>query len=171
MREFLGRPWGWAAAVPALCAVHCAVTPLLLLAVPTLALWRGMELALLGVSVMLAAVALGVGFRRHGRRAPLAVAGGGLVVWVVSASHLLHVVPELVTSMGGALVVAGALLWNSQLLCRSQVPACGCVVCEDEPDSVTARDAGPSPAPQGLRGPRPSAPLSATRPISTLSGQ
>lgn len=131
MQGFFGRPWSWVAAAPALCAVHCAATPLLLLAVPALALWRGVELTLLAITAVLAIVALFVGFRRHRRVPPLVAAGGGLALWGASAGHLIHQAPEALTTMIGALVVAGALLRNSQLLCRSREPECGCVVCEE----------------------------------------
>lgn len=150
MKDFFGRPWGWVAAAPALCAVHCAATPLLLLAVPTLALWRGVELTLLAVTMALAVAALTVGYRRHRRIPPIVAAGAGLAIWGASAGHLIHRAPEEVTTMAGALLVAGALLRNSQLLCRSREPACGCVACED----TAAADA----------------PLSATDPAGRLPG-
>jgi len=101
-----------------LCAIHCALTPLLLAAVPALGLglWfdRSLELALVVFVTLLGASSLGWSYRRHrslralGLLVPgLAALWAGLVYAPLHESTLPHAV---VMTLGGTLVGVAHLL-------------------------------------------------------------
>ena len=120
------HPWGWAAAAPAACAVHCAAMPLVAVAAPTFAPGGAVEWSLLVVTVLFATFALAGGIRSHGSPAPIFPVVFGIVLW--GAILLLFEAGPLVEVMnvGAATLVAGGLLWNSRLSCaeKESCPAC-----------------------------------------------
>ena len=110
-----------------LCGVHCALTPVLVVAMPALALPETVERAVLVTTVCLGALILLMGpVRNH-----LTVVGvfvAGAAVWSASLAGWFSPAPEAATSSVGSLLVAGALL-RSARLCRTGA----CDVCDDGP--------------------------------------
>lgn len=113
----------WAAAAPVLCAIHCALTPLLLLFIPAFALSPAMELRLLGLSAAIALLSLVPAIRIHGQYRVLIPAVGGLLFWAASLAHLLPL-SESLGSPIGAITLAGGIFWSSRL--RHQVTCASC---------------------------------------------
>lgn len=143
--EKLRDPHAWAIAAPLLCAVHCAATPLLVLFLPALALTHGQEAVLLGLSALVALVALVPGVRVHGRSEVFIPLALGVFVWGGALAHWLHPIPEPVASSAGALAIAGAIFWNARLRHRVSCDACAVHASPSMPSGVTA------PAPVGER--------------------
>jgi hypothetical protein len=89
------------------CAVHCALTPLLLSVLPVAAaaagLAAGLEPLLVGASLALAAATLTLGWRRHHRVRPLLLFAAGALLAV--AGLLWHE-----AALGPGLTAAGLLL-------------------------------------------------------------
>ena len=108
------------------CGVHCALTPFLAVAAPALALSEGVERAAWAGTVILGAVILLMGPAR--RNAPLIFTfAAGAVLWAASLAGWLEPLPENVTSAGGSLILAAALV-RSARVCQ----AGSCSVCADE---------------------------------------
>lgn len=124
MIRLFRHPWGWASLAPLVCAVHCLATPVLVVTAPSLVPGDWAEWALLAVTVVVAAVATGIGRRAHGETGPMALAAAGLGVWVASLLHVFHPVSEELTTAAAALAVATALVWNSRLHCARRDVAC-----------------------------------------------
>lgn len=91
------------------CAVHCAVMPLILALVPAaaaaLGVTAGLERALVGSSLMIAAVGLARGYRRHRRAGALLLFGAAAALAVLG--QIWHG-PHLVSGTGGT----GAMAWE-----------------------------------------------------------
>ena len=104
------------------CGVHCAVTPLLVLAAPALALSEGIERIAWFGTVLLGTVTLGLGPARTRPRVVLSFAAGALL-WGASLAGWLEPLPETLTSAAGSLILAGALVLSAR--------ACRAGVCED----------------------------------------
>jgi hypothetical protein len=96
---------GLGVAVSALCAVHC-VAGAVLVGSPALASFvadERLELALLVVALLIAATAVGSGFRRHGNPVPIALAAAALVP--IALAHSIAWTgtwPEVLLSVAGA---------------------------------------------------------------------
>ncbi|MCB0324962.1 MAG: MerC domain-containing protein [Bdellovibrionales bacterium] len=103
----------------ALCLVHCLVAPLIVPLLPLTALgdheeWVHVVLAI--VVVTAASFAFGRGYRRHGRRYPLQLAGIGSML-ILAALFLSHEplaglglsTQGIVTSVGGILLILAHL--------------------------------------------------------------
>jgi len=115
------------------CAVHCALTPLALLALPVIAAhsWDGLdgmvgafwadstEWMFLGVIVLLAGFGLLATYPRHRDIRPAFITAGGLLVlivshlWIESGSN-----QEVFLDVTGASMIALAGFWNRRL-CHS----------------------------------------------------
>jgi len=97
-----------------LCVVHCLLGIVL---VSALGFGGGILLAPvihrigLGLAIVVALVALGAGYRRHGGRGPLAVGLAGLGL-MTGALFAAHGGPEAVLTVAGVVLVACAHLWN-----------------------------------------------------------
>lgn len=131
MRRWFPHPWGWASLAPLLCAVHCAAAPILVVAAPALAAGTWLEVALLVLTVPLAAWALSAGLVRHRQKAPALAAGIGLLAWTGSLAGVYGGVPEEASTLLAALVVTGALVWNARLDCGAgRSESGGCAKCE-----------------------------------------
>lgn len=111
-----------------LCAVHCLVTPLLLVALPAVVLPLAesplVEWGLIAVSLLLGIVAIGrLGLRSHRRIHPLLLFSGGALLLVGS-----RFVPDALAQFEVALVVAGAIMVVGahvrNLLCTRACSAC-----------------------------------------------
>ena len=107
------------------CGVHCAITPLLVVAAPALALSEGVERLMWLGTVLLGGVMVALGPARR-NRAVLLTFVGGAVLWAASLAGRLEPLPETVTSAAGSLILAGALV-RSARVCR----AGECAVCDD----------------------------------------
>ena len=98
----------------ALCMVHCVLG---LVIVSFLGLGGGVLLAPsihrvgLALAVAIGALALGSGFVRHGRSAPLMLGALGLA-FMAAALAVGHGLGEAVLTIGGVSIVATAHLWN-----------------------------------------------------------
>lgn len=113
-----GRWWGLADRIGAtasfLCAIHCALLPFVLTLLPLLGLGflasHTFERGFVAFAVMLAMVALVIGYRRHHRRLPLLLAVPGLLLLLLGITvidlHTLALHSVLVTC-GGLLVASG----------------------------------------------------------------
>lgn len=124
-------PLGWTTVAPLLCAIHCAATPVLVAIAPTISKNHVVEVWLLGLSVILAAGALIVSVRRHGRSIVWVPVGLGLIFWAASLAGFFEPVPETWTTPASSLTVAGGLIWNSRFLSLREKHGCHCPVCED----------------------------------------
>lgn len=97
-----------------LCVVHCVLG---LILVSFLGLGGGVLLAPdlhrigLALAVAIGVIALGAGFVRHGRSAPLALGALGLAL-MAGALLVGHGLPEALLTICGVTIVASAHLWN-----------------------------------------------------------
>jgi MerC mercury resistance protein len=105
----------WATALPAACAVHCALTPLAVLALPFVAISTKAEAVLLGLAVVLASVSLSATWHSHGRVSVFGLAALGALIWGLSLGGLFEPLPETLTDGIGGMVLAAALFWNGRL--------------------------------------------------------
>lgn len=124
----------WAPVAPALCALHCALSPLLALAIPAAA-GPGAERWGFAASAALAGVGLAAGLRTHRRPLPAALIVAGLVLWGVPLLGLALPVPETLTTAIGSLVAAGGMMWSARLAHRAE-----CRVCEPAGHSQSSRE-------------------------------
>jgi uncharacterized membrane protein YjjB (DUF3815 family) len=101
-------------ALAGLCAVHCLAT---LLIVSALGLGSHFLLAEsihrtgLVLAVIVAAVAIGWGFMRHRRTAPLVIAGAGIAL-MAAALLVPHGMGELLLTLAGVTLVSGGHVLN-----------------------------------------------------------
>lgn len=148
MDRFFPHPWGWATLAPIACAIHCAVTPILVLTAPSLAPGESAEWVLLGLTVALAAWAIPSGLHRHARFLPGSLIVVGLVAWTLSLLHVFSPVPEEVSTIVASLTVAAGLFRNARLHCKSGVTD-ECAVCETsvEPEIALRQETSPSTEP------------------------
>ena len=115
-----------AACAAAWCSLHCALTPVLVVMAPALALSEGVERAVWAGTVLLGALMLLLGPARRNAAVVLAFAGGA-GLWAASLAGWLGPLPETATSAAGSLILAGAL-FQSARVCQTG----GCSVCSDE---------------------------------------
>ena len=125
-RTYLASGSRLAACAGAWCGLHCALTPFLAVAAPALALSEGVERVLWVGTVVLGAVVLGMGPARRNPAVILTFAAGA-ALWAASLAGWLEPLPENVTSAGGSLILAGAMVQSARI-CRSG----DCSVCADE---------------------------------------
>ena len=116
----------FAACAAALCGLHCALTPVLVVAAPALALSEGVERAAWAGTVLLGAVILLMGPARKSTLVTLTFASGA-TLWAASLAGWLEPLPETVTSSAGSLTIAGAMVLSARV-CH----AASCAVCADE---------------------------------------
>ena len=121
-----GRRLDWATLLPAACAIHCTITPLLATALPLLALSHKLEWLFLGSAFVLAGASLRITWPSHRHRGVLALAVVGLAVWTAAVLGWLSPLPEPIMSPVGGLTLAGALFWNGRLRHRLACSDCGC---------------------------------------------
>jgi hypothetical protein len=142
------HPWGWTSLAPILCAIHCAAAPLLVLVLPAFAFTPAAEWSLLALTAGLAAFALFSGVRSHSEWRVLLPGAGGLLAWGASLSGIFLPFPEAASTAAASLFVAGGLLWNSRMHCRT-LPV-RCVGCDLEAEGRPYATApAPIPLPPG----------------------
>ncbi len=127
--RFFQHPWGWTSAAPILCAVHCLMTPVLVVTVPALVVSLTLEWSFLLFTLVLAGPALFSGLQTHGETRVIVPVALGLLLWGGSLVHLFHPIPEDATTPLAALITATGLVWNSRLHC--QVGQENCSACEE----------------------------------------
>lgn len=121
-------PARWAAVAAALCGIHCLLTPILVTALPFLAVSAATEWWALGLTVLLGGGVTLLGPARD-RWGVLAVLAAGTAIWCASLLGLFEPLPETLTSPVGSLVFAGGMLWSARV-CRSHA----CERCEPRSD-------------------------------------
>ena len=119
-----------AAYAAAWCGLHCALTPVLVMAMPALALSEGVERAVWLGTALVGAVMLALGPAR-GNAALVLTFLGGTALWAASLAGWLEPLPETMTSAAGSLTLAGALVWSARVC---QGGACASCVDEEQPD-------------------------------------
>lgn len=150
MQRLFPHPWGWATLAPIACAIHCLAAPVAVALSPALAVGKTAEWALLGLTVALVAWAIPAGLRRHGNWGPVALVGAGLALWVVSLLHLIHAVPEELTTVLGSVTVAVGLFLNARLHCEA--PEAACSACEHGEAEAAPVPIAPASAPPARAG-------------------
>jgi len=114
-----------------LCAVHCALVPLLLAALPAVGLnlagWEGIDEAFVVFASILGVTTLAMGWRRHRVvHAWYVLVFGLTLLWVGAFTHIHHhVVVHAVFMTIGGLSVAAAHFLNMRLT-HAHTHACGC---------------------------------------------
>jgi MerC mercury resistance protein len=112
-----------------LCAVHCALTPIVIGLLPTTAAdWLdatpGEQGLVVGAAVLAVAVA-GSGYRAHQRWSPLVLVGLGVALLMVDGMRGPPPwLPEPVLGVTGGLTMTAAQCWNSRLTLRHGPCAC-----------------------------------------------
>ena len=115
-----------AACAAAWCGVHCALTPVLVVVAPALALSEGVERGVWIGTVLVGAAMVALGPARK-NVAVILIFVAGAVLWTASLAGWLEPVPETVTSAAGSLTLAGALVQSARI-CRTRA----CAVCADD---------------------------------------
>ena len=112
-----------AACAAAWCALHCALTPFLVAAIPALALSEGVERAVWVGTVGLGAIMLVLGSACRNAVVVLTFIGGA-ALWATSLAGYLEPLPENVTSAAGSLILAGALVQSARVCQANECAAC-----------------------------------------------
>jgi len=129
-----------------LCAVHCALVPLLLGILPAVGLhlagWERIDAVFVIFASVLGITTLAMGWRRHRVVYAWYVLLFGLILlWVGSFTHLHHhVVAHAVFMTIGGLSVACAHFLNMRLT-HAHTHACGCTPGKDAEDAAARVDA------------------------------
>ena len=122
MDQNISKSTGWldgaAVGLSALCLVHCLALPLLVAGLPFLAQFSEGHLhaQMLVIVVPLSIIALGLGFRHHGRRRILLAGAAGMLTLIIGATvaHAqLGLVADRLFTITGALILASAHFYNS----------------------------------------------------------
>ncbi len=107
----------FAAAAATLCAVHCALTPVLAAAVPFLAATHSVEVGALALTVTLGG---GITLFSSAWKHPVVVftllLGAG--IWAASLMGVFEPLPEVVTSPVGSLIFAAGMIGSARI-CRA----------------------------------------------------
>ena len=123
------------------CAVHCALLPLALAAVPALGLawldsaWVDWSMVVLAMGIALRAHR--GGYRLHRRCLPAGVALAGIVIIVTAMCLLRGSASHHYVQASGAVIIAGSHLLNHQF-CKS------CATCRSESECGSATAGGGS---------------------------
>ncbi|MCD9028237.1 MerC domain-containing protein [Luteimonas sp. BDR2-5] len=118
--------FGFAASL--LCAVHCALFPVLLALLPAFGLslggWIDVDQAFVVFATLLGATTLTLGYRRHRAfRAWALLLPGLALVWAGAFTPLHdHSITHAAVMTLGGLLLAGAHLWNLRLTHASATP-------------------------------------------------
>ena len=121
------------ACASACCGLHCALTPVLVVMAPALALSEGVERSIWLGTVLLGVVMLALGPACKNVAVLLTFAGGA-ALWAASLAGWLEPLPEPLTSAAGSLTLAGGMVMSVRV-CQSGA----CKVCGDEDDPSKGR--------------------------------
>ncbi len=108
----------------ALCGIHCALTPILIVFMPALALSEAVERAVWAAAIVIGALVFLAGPTRK-QLGELAIFAAGATLWAASLAGKLEPLPETWTSAAGSLILATAL-WRSARVCRDDA----CEACD-----------------------------------------
>jgi len=133
----LVTPGRWAALAAFACGIHCILTPLMVAALPILAVSEATEWGALVITVSLGGGVTLLGPARD-RSAVVALLATGAGGWCLSLLGALQPLPETVTSPVGSLIFAAGMLWSARI-CRSGA----CKVCERDAASGRCRSRTP----------------------------
>jgi len=111
------------------CGVHCALTPVLIVFMPALALSETVERGVWAATILVGALIFSFGPTR-GKFPEIGIFVAGAALWAASLAGLLEPIPETWTSAVGSIIVAWAL-FRSARVCRDG----DCDACETEPAS------------------------------------
>ncbi|MXZ72978.1 MAG: MerC domain-containing protein [Acidobacteria bacterium] len=114
------------ACAAALCGLHCALTPVLVVVAPALALTENVERAMWAGTVLLGFVLLALSPACKNAAVVLTFAGGA-ALWAASLAGWLEPLPETLTSVAGSLLLAGAMVQSARI-CQTGA----CSACADE---------------------------------------
>ena len=123
-RTYLASGSRIAACAASWCALHCALTPVLVAAAPALALSAGVEQGIWIGTVILGSVMLLLGPARKNAAVMLTFAGGA-ALWAASIAGWLGPLPETVTSAVGSLAIAVALFQSARACQAGSCSVCG----------------------------------------------
>jgi FtsH-binding integral membrane protein len=109
-----------------LCGIHCLILPIAL-SFFSIASFRSSDLrseewvhrVFAAVAILIAAIGLRSGYRRHRNRAALVLGAAGSILLILASifsSFLSSEVSEVVITLSGATVLSAAHLWNWSLL-------------------------------------------------------
>jgi len=118
------RGLDWAAVLPAACALHCTLAPLLASLLPLLHADHRWEWAFWGFGLVVGFLFLRLSWPAHRRWSVPALAAAGAAIW--GAALLGWVGPEAVAAPLGGLMMAGALWWNGRLRHAAVCADCSC---------------------------------------------
>ncbi|HEX8317170.1 MerC domain-containing protein [Longimicrobium sp.] len=118
--------FGWAAALPLLCSVHCVAAPLLTVVAPAFAIAPATEHAVQFASAVLAVIMAWSGLRAHRRTIVLAPMALGMGVWAVAETVGVGGAAEQAAHVAGGLLLAAGMLWNGHLRHHASCHHCGC---------------------------------------------
>ena len=117
------KPWDTAGmAISTACILHCMVTPLLIIALPTLgyldAAGEWPHIIFAGLALPIAGISLGNGYKRHLSKLPsVSAISGILMLWLALFIQDPHWLENAVASFGAAVLGIGHWL-NNRLSCR-----------------------------------------------------
>jgi len=118
------RSLDWASVLPAACALHCTLTPLLASVLPFVSADHRWEWLFWGVAVIVGWISLRISWPAHGRIGVLLLAAVGAGLW--GAAIVGWVGPEALMAPLGGLLQAAALWWNGRLRHAAACDDCGC---------------------------------------------
>jgi hypothetical protein len=96
------------------CAIHCALTPLLVVSIPAMAVGFWFEIATFVLSLILATWSVIGGVRHHGVWQVALPVGAGLVAWGLLLASPFEAPHAEALHATSAAVVAVGLLWNAR---------------------------------------------------------
>lgn len=111
------------ACTAALCGIHCALTPILIVFLPALALSESVERGGWLVSIIIGALVFALGPTRR-QWAGLSAFVFGASLWAASLAGVLEPIPEPWTSAAGSLIVAAALFGSARACGTGASPGC-----------------------------------------------
>ena len=118
------RPTSLATALPFACAVHCAAAPLLVVALPALAIDPAVEALFLGLSATVGAVSTAASWRLHRKAIVWVAMALGAGVWGASLAGWFQPIPEAATDALGGALLAGGIFWSTRLGHRQHCERC-----------------------------------------------
>jgi hypothetical protein len=99
---------------PLVCAIHCALTPLLVVSLPTVVAGFWFEIGTFVLSATLATWSVVGGVRHHGAWQVALPVGGGLLAWGILLATPVEPPHAEALHAASAAVVAVGLLWNAR---------------------------------------------------------
>jgi hypothetical protein len=118
------------------CAIHCAIVPLLLAALPAIGLaWLDsawVDWSMVSIALAIALRAHFVGYQLHRRCRPAAAALAGVVILVTTLCFLKGSANHHYIQASGAVIIAGSHFLNHRF-CQS------CGTCQSEPEEQECR--------------------------------